>query len=1175
MADVFKTIKVTQPSLGGPLNEALIGAVSVTGGAADAGKVVATDPVTGQVTATALAQIGQTPVTITNNPTTGQVLAATSPTAAQWTTAASTTVSVNGSPVSDPNFLDGDILWHVSGSDITATVQALATNTATPVTTNGNAPVHAGQLLISQPGNTAALWADPFVQGPWIDGTMVVTPGAMGDGTSNIQPVYVGGKSTDGKLYGLLTDSSKNLLVNVQNTPTVNIQASGTPLTVTGSSLNVNVTNSSGSTVTGGQTAETSAAWTSGTTVNTALALNVVGYGSVKITLAQGSTISGGVVSFEASDTTLGTNWYAINVSQDNAGPSISANSTYTLLASTLQSFTMSSAAWVQVRVRLSTTISGTATVNVGIAAMAFGGGSGGGGGSSGGGTQYSEGSTVPTATGTVALGKNASNVVLALKLDGSGNLDSNIQSANFAAVTGAALPPTTVWIAASDGTNLQGLLVESSTNKNLRVAIYSGASEATLTGASLNVNITNTNVSTQDAADVTAGTTSAPTKILIIGGKTADGTPAYDPLPLIAGGTAVSVSSVHDFTQGSTTSGQVGPLVQGAVSTSDPSYTTGQTDPLSLTLQGHLRTQDYAEANANGSTSVPNNAMFIGAKGADGFLHGLSSSTNDGKLDVNASFSGSVTTSFIADRIQSGTITSTQTVVVSTQGAASVVFNITGAWTGTIQFQAQLADNSWITATVYPVFSGGAGVTQTVSANGSWQLPCGGFQAFRVIGNTVATGTATANLEAGAGTFSSFVEQLTATNLNVTATQSGTWTVQQGNPPWSVFGTLSNNNAAPASTNQGVLPALVVSGAQSWTAGRMALLTVSTGGYLLTEDLSDGNANGSTAAPTTALLAGAKGADGFLHPLSTSTNNGFLDVNASISGSFTPALTQDNFTSPAGTITANGQSVTLTGNGTQGTGTSMFRISGTWNGTLSFQVSIDGSNFIAAKCLQRFPTGSLASSLVQNSGAVTYWSIATGGIRNIQVASTAWTSGTATIWIEAGAGAQDIQTLSIPFDPASGNFGVIKGSGATPLTTDNSLVVSLSPNSAITTTTVPTTGAEALVVALSPNSSQFATSTTANTLPGTNPQTIGVSSSAVVNTNAARKEVTIINTGTTIIYLGLGQTPTTTAYHIALVKCTAPNDGTGGTWTSDMWKGAVNAISSGAGGTVNLTELT
>lgn len=47
--------------------------------------------------------------------------------------------------------------------------------------------------------------------------------------------------------------------------------------------------------------------------------------------------------------------------------------------------------------------------------------------------------------------------------------------------------------------------------------------------------------------------------------------------------------------TQGSTTSGQTGPLSQGAVTTAAPSYANGQTSPLSLTLAGALRTDSSA----------------------------------------------------------------------------------------------------------------------------------------------------------------------------------------------------------------------------------------------------------------------------------------------------------------------------------------------------------------------------------------------------------------------------------------------------------------------------------------------------------------------------------------------------------------------------------------------------
>lgn len=54
------------------------------------------------------------------------------------------------------------------------------------------------------------------------------------------------------------------------------------------------------------------------------------------------------------------------------------------------------------------------------------------------------------------------------------------------------------------------------------------------------------------------------------------------------------TVSGLH-VAQGSTTSGQTGELIQGAVTTSVPSYTTGKTNPLSLTLAGGLRVDGSA----------------------------------------------------------------------------------------------------------------------------------------------------------------------------------------------------------------------------------------------------------------------------------------------------------------------------------------------------------------------------------------------------------------------------------------------------------------------------------------------------------------------------------------------------------------------------------------------------
>ena len=76
---------------------------------------------------------------------------------------------------------------------------------------------------------------------------------------------------------------------------------------------------------------------------------------------------------------------------------------------------------------------------------------------------------------------------------------------------------------------------------------------------------------------------------------------------------TALQLIDNLPLTQGSTTSGQSGVLIQGAVTTSPPSYTTGQTSPLSLTTGGLLRV-DPGTVTITSNSSV--NVNQIGGTG-------------------------------------------------------------------------------------------------------------------------------------------------------------------------------------------------------------------------------------------------------------------------------------------------------------------------------------------------------------------------------------------------------------------------------------------------------------------------------------------------------------------------------------------------------------------------------
>lgn len=96
-----------------------------------------------------------------------------------------------------------------------ASIQATGNGTINATEINGipitGTLTHAGQIPISQPGNTEAVWADPYVQGIQAEGTSA----------STVNPVLVGGKDGGGNLKDLVLDENGNLVVNVANFPKI------------------------------------------------------------------------------------------------------------------------------------------------------------------------------------------------------------------------------------------------------------------------------------------------------------------------------------------------------------------------------------------------------------------------------------------------------------------------------------------------------------------------------------------------------------------------------------------------------------------------------------------------------------------------------------------------------------------------------------------------------------------------------------------------------------------------------------------------------------------------------------------------------------------------------------------------------------------------------------------
>jgi hypothetical protein len=80
-------------------------------------------------------------------------------------------------------------------------------------------PSHPGQLLISQPGNTSAVWADPQVQGLYPAGSTICPAPAYVPPTC-IQPILMGGADCAGKLQNVSVTTGGELIVLAQDQET-------------------------------------------------------------------------------------------------------------------------------------------------------------------------------------------------------------------------------------------------------------------------------------------------------------------------------------------------------------------------------------------------------------------------------------------------------------------------------------------------------------------------------------------------------------------------------------------------------------------------------------------------------------------------------------------------------------------------------------------------------------------------------------------------------------------------------------------------------------------------------------------------------------------------------------------------------------------------------------------
>lgn len=216
---------------------------------------------------------------------------------------------------------------------------------------------------------------------------------------------------------------------------------------------------------------------------------------------------------------------------------------------------------------------------------------------------------------------------------------------------TGSTIQPVSGTVTVTDGSGALNVIVDSS-------ALPSGAATAALqTQPGVDIGDVTVNngtgaaaVNIQDGGNIitvdgtVAATQSGTWNVTNISGTVSLPTGASTLTEQQTQTTALQIIDNLPVAQGSTTSGQSGALVQGAVTTSAPSYTTAQTSPLSLQTDGDLRVEiedpilDVRQATAanlnirsdtSGATAAapPARADFIGGvtSGATGgFLGGI-----------------------------------------------------------------------------------------------------------------------------------------------------------------------------------------------------------------------------------------------------------------------------------------------------------------------------------------------------------------------------------------------------------------------------------------------------------------------------------------------------------------------------------------------------------------------
>lgn len=312
-------------------------------------------------------------------------------------------------------------------------------------------------------------------------------------------------------------------------------------------------------------------------------------------------------------------------------------------------------------------------------------------------------------------------------------------------------------------------------------------------------------------------------------------------------------------------------------------------------------------------------------------------------------------------------------------------------------------------------------------------------------------------NLSTGTGASGVGIPRVTVSNdSNILATQSGTWTVQQGATPTSI------GNAWPIKPTDGTNVITVKPASTASVATDTALVVVlSPNGSQATSALQT-TGNATLSAINTAQSSGAQktqivdGAGNIIGPTMTFSGVNSLPVSnpVDVSTSIVNITTQDLVSTTA--VGFAGQSL-ISGTPTAGSAASfsvnsiqtvMILVSGTWTGTLSMEVSENGGLTWEIRGIHVIGTNTFSATVTANVAG----SMNAAGKSNIRVRATTAMTGTASVQMIFSDNPSNfyvanalrlVDGSAVPYT----NTLTIKSASTAAVAADTAAVVTISPN--------------------------------------------------------------------------------------------------------------------------------